>query len=182
MLVTVLTEIEVAGCLRKWGVAVLWGDFRSALRRKLPSERAELAHMIRKSAWQSGRKADRILWLPGSRGALLIARQIARVLAFLFFFFFLAFALLMGALPRNLLFWRARGAAEVTVQARELQEEVVTRDIWLPGCCARLCAVKGARGLFKSRHGLRIKREKSQIVVHFISVNLARRVIQTQST
>lgn len=59
-------------------------------------------------------------------------------------FFFLAFALVMGALPRNLLFWRARGAEEVTVQARELQEEVVTRDIWLPGfydCAARACAL-----------------------------------------
>lgn len=50
------------------------------------------------------------------------------------------------------------------MQARELQEEVVTRDIWLPGFlllrCARVCAIKRACGPFKSRHGLSIKKKK----------------------
>lgn len=45
--------------------------------------------------------------------------------------FFPASRSLQPRCPRNLLFWRARGAEEVTVQARGLQEEVVTRDIWL---------------------------------------------------
>lgn len=75
----------------------------------------------------------------------------------------------MGALPRNLLFRRARGAEEVTVQARVLREEVVTRDIWLPGfyCGAagarvRACAVKRACGPFKRRHGLSIKKQQAR--------------------
>lgn len=61
--------------------------------------------------------------------------------------------------PRNLLFWRARGAEEVTVQARGLQEEVVTRDIWLPGfyCCS-VCVCE--RQPSESRHVLSIKKKE----------------------
>ena len=63
------------------------------------------------------------------------------------FFFFPASRSLQPRCPRNLLFWRARGAEEVTVQARGLQEEVVTRDIWLPAfyyCtgCVYMCVLE----------------------------------------
>ena len=106
------------------------------------SDHHGLAHTQPKKTTVTQTSTSPSRWPGESRGGLLIARQIARAL-----FFFPASRSLQPRCPRNLLFWRARGAEEVTVQARGLQEEVVTRDIWLPAfyyCtgCVYMCVLE----------------------------------------